>query len=301
MKMWLYQQRMAATQALKRLAQQPFGVLLGALVIGIAAALPMTGWVLTDNVAGLARSVSGTPELSLFMRLGTPTEDVRQLEERLRRETGVAAVRFISRDDALRQLSSTSGVADVVATLPDNPLPDALIVSLRDAQPSRFEALAKQLAALPQVEHVQMDSAWVQRLYALIELGRTGVLLVASLLGTALVIVTFNTIRLQLLTQRHEIGVSRLLGATHAFIRRPFHWFGFLQGALGGLAALGIVTLATLQLQAPVAELATGYGIRLTLSGPGLLDAVLLIAITGGLGWLGAAISVWHHLRQLEH
>lgn len=298
MKAWLYQQRMAVTQAVKRLGQQAFGTLLGALVIGIAAALPMTGWVVTDNVAGLARNVSGTPELSVFFRLETPEARIRELENKLREASDIADVRYISREDALKQLSNTSGIADIAAALPSNPLPDALVISLKQAKPQRFDTLAKELQATGLVETVQMDSAWVQRLYALVELGRTSVWLLSSLLGTALVIVTFNTIRLQLLTQRHEIGVSRLLGATHAFIRRPFHWFGFLQGALGGVVAFGIVSAMIWQLRSPIGELANGYGIQLALNGPGILEALALLGITGGLGWVGAAISVWRHVRD---
>ena len=148
----------------------------------------------------------------------------------------------------------------------------------------------------PKVAHVQLDSAWVERLHALLGLGRSAVLMLAGLLGFALVVVTFNTIRLQILTQRQEIAVSRLLGATDPFIRRPFYWFGGLQGALGGLVALGTMALGVEALAAPVARLAETYGAVFALSGPDLEASLAIVAFAAFLGWLGAAISVRRHL-----
>jgi cell division transport system permease protein len=148
----------------------------------------------------------------------------------------------------------------------------------------------------PRVAHVQLDSAWVQRLHALIGLGRSAVLMLAGLLGFALVIVTFNTIRLQILTQRQEIAVSRLLGATDPFIRRPFYWFGGLQGALGGLVALGTIWAGVTGLAQPVARLAETYGAIFLLSGPDWRVSVAIVVFAAFLGWLGAVISVRRHL-----
>ncbi len=145
------------------------------------------------------------------------------------------------RDEGLRQLEA-AGLGDVLGGLKSNPLPDAFVLAPRGEDPARVRrAWPTRMQAWPKVAHVQLDSAWVERLHALLGLGRSAVLILAGLLGFALVMVTFNTIRLQILTQRQEIAVSRLLGATDPFIRRPFYWFGGLQGALGGLVALGTI------------------------------------------------------------
>lgn len=292
---WLYLHVRAIAQALGRLAGQPVGTLLSALVMGIALSLPAGGYLLLDNVASLARGVSGTPEISVFLETAAGKADAAEIEKRLRAEPELASFRFVPRDEALQQLAS-GGLGDVLGGLNANPLPDAFVVTLRSEDPVLFDALAAQMRAWPKVAHVPLDSSWVKRLHALLGLGRSAVLMLAGLLGFALVIVTFNTIRLQIMTQRSEIEVSRLLGATDPFIRRPFYWFGGLQGMLGGLVALGAVHLGVRALSAPVAALADTYGAVFALAGPQWPEAVVIVLFATFLGWLGAEISVRRHL-----
>ncbi|MFU2486197.1 permease-like cell division protein FtsX [Thauera sp. WH-1] len=292
---WLYLHGRAIVHALRRLLAQPLGTLLSALVVGIALSLPGGGYLLLDNVATLARGVSGTPEISLFLDMDAGAAERAAIEQRLKATPALASYRFVSRDEALRQLEA-SGLGDVLGGLTDNPLPDAFVLAPRTEDPALFERMAEDMQAWPKVAQVQLDSAWVKRLHALLGLGRSAVLMLAGLLGFALVIVTFNTIRLQILTQRQEIAVSRLLGATDPFIRRPFYWFGGLQGALGGLVALGTVWLGVRALSAPVTALAETYGAVFTLGGPDWRAALAIVAFAAFLGWLGAAISVRRHL-----
>ncbi len=294
---WLYLHGRAILHALRRLLAQPLGTMLSALVVGIALSLPAAGYVLLENIAILARGVSGTPEISLFMARGATADDLAEIEGRLTVEPEVASFRHVSPDEALRQLER-AGLGDVVGSLPENPLPDAFVVTPRGDSPELYDQLHDVFAAWPQVEHVQLDSAWVQRLHALLGLGRSAVLLLTALLGFALVIVTFNTIRLQILTQRHEIDVSRLLGATDPFIRRPFYWFGSLQGALGGLVALATVWVTVTALSGPVASLSATYGAVFMLRGPELPESLGIVLFAGFLGWLGSAISVRRHLAE---
>ncbi len=295
MRNWLYLHLRAIGQALRRLLRQPVGTLLSALVVGIALSLPGGGYLLLDNLAALARGMSGTPEISVFMDVGAGRAEIEAIDERLRVVPGLAAHRFVSRDEALRELKQ-SGLGDIIGGLSDNPLPDAFVLTPRGEDPALFERLSGEIATWPAVAHVQVDSAWVKRLHALLELGRSAVLMLAGLLGFALVIVTFNTIRLQLLTERQEIAVSRLLGATDPFIRRPFYWFGGLQGALGGLVALGTIWLSVAALAKPAAALAETYGMLFRLAGPDLPTMAAIVAFAAFLGWLGAAISVRRHL-----
>jgi cell division transport system permease protein len=297
MTQWLYLHGRACVLALRRLAGQPVGTLLSALVVGIALSLPAAGYLLLDNVAVLARGVSGTPEISVFMAPQASAAEVAAIENRLRDDGELAGYRYVSRDEALRQLER-SGLGDVLGGLAANPLPDAFVITPRGGDPAMYAALHARFADWPGVAHVQLDSAWVERLHALLRLGQAVVLLLAGLLGLALVIVTFNTIRLQILTQRHEIDVSRLLGATDPFIRRPFYWFGGLQGLLGGLVALAIVWAAIEVLGPPVAQLARTYGAVFALAGPGVRDSAAILAFAAFLGWLGSAMSVRRHLGE---
>jgi cell division transport system permease protein len=292
---WFYLHWRAFAQACGRLAAQPLGTLLSALVVGIALSLPAGGYLVLDNVAGLARGVSGAPEISVFMapEAGKPAVD--EIDRRLKADNRLARYRFVARDEALAQLAE-SGLGDVLGGLEANPLPHAFVLVPANEDPALFDALAEDLRTWPEVAHVQLDSEWVKRLHALLGLGKSAVLVLAALLGVALVIVTFNTIRLQILTQRAEIGVSRLLGATDPFIRRPFYWFGGLQGLLGGLVALGAVWAVVLALRAPVAGLAQTYGAIFQLSGPGRVESLAILGFAVFLGWLGSAISVRRHL-----
>jgi len=206
--------------------------------------------------------------------------------------------RLVPREETLRRLKDSEGLSEVIESLPRNPFPDAFVVVPSDEAPEALEAMRAEFVKYPKVEHVQLDSAWVKKLDAFLRLARLAVTLLAALLGVALIAVTFNTIRLQILTQGAEIEVSRLLGATDAFIRRPFYYFGALQGLAGGLVAWGTVLIAALLLRGPVADLAYLYGIEFALHILPLSDSALLFGLAALLGWAGAWLSLSRHLRD---
>ena len=289
---WLHQHRDALLLALRRLTATPVNTLLSLLAIGIALALPAGGQMLLANALHLAAGAAPSPQISLFLALDAPRAAATDIGARLQKNPAVKAARLVPREDTLARMRATEGLGDVIDILPKNPFPDAFVIDPKDDAPAAMEALAQELKKLPRVEHVQLDSAWVRRLDALLRLGRTGVVLLATLLGVGLVAITFNTIRLQVLTQRQEIEVSRLLGATDAYIRRPFYYFGLLQGLLGGLVAWTIVWLATLQLAGPVGELARLYGVDFALAPLSRGDSLLLVALAAGLGGLGSMLSL---------
>ncbi|MDH4175649.1 MAG: permease-like cell division protein FtsX, partial [Betaproteobacteria bacterium] len=234
------------------------------------------------------------PQLSVFLR---PEAKRAELEARLRADRRVAALRFVSRDEALAELRVAAGLADVVAALERNPLPDAFVVRAADGGAAALEALAGALQGLPGVANVQVDSAWAARLAALARIGRLALAALAVLLATGLVAVTFNTIRLQIVTQREEIEVSQLLGATDAFVRRPFFYFGLLQGLAGGALALVILWAGLAVLNLGVRDLAQAYGSSFQLAFLSGHDALAVVAFAALLGWLGALLSVSKHLR----
>ncbi len=292
-------QHLAALQgALRRLAATPLNAVLSLLVIGVALALPSAGWLIIDNLGAVTGSASGVQQISIFMAIDASKKEVGEIESRLT-AAKPGNWRLVSRDDALKQLQAAEGMAEIVASLPRNPLPDAFVVEPVDTQPQAMERLAKTFASWPKVAHVQLDSAWVKRFDAFLRIGQLAITLLAGLLGGALVTVTFNTIRLQILAQAAEIEVAKLIGATDAFISRPFHYFGALQGALGGLFAALLVALGGQLLAAPVDELIALYGGSFVLHGLSAAHAGALMAIGGALGWLGAQLSVAIHLRRL--
>lgn len=298
MKGWLLHHKQASSQALRRLAGTPLNTLLGALVLGIALALPAAGEMLLANFLRLAQRVAATPQISVFMALDAANKEVAEIESLLRKHPQTRELRLVQREDTLKRFKESEGLAEVLESLPRNPFPDAFVVVPRDESPAALEAMRAEFAKYPRVEHVQLDSAWVKKLDALLRLARLAVTLLAAVLGVALVAVTFNTIRLQILTQQEEIEVSRLLGATDAFIRRPFYYFGALQGLAGGLVAWSAVLIATLLLRGPVADLAALYGIEFALHILPFVDSVLLFGLASLLGWAGAWLSLTRHLRN---
>lgn len=299
MRAWLTHHRDALLAAVRRLLATPVNTLLSLLAIGIALALPAGGQMLLANALQLAAAnTAAAPQISLFVAPDASRALADELGQRLRQRSDIAKLRFVPREETLARMKATEGLGEVIDVLPKNPFPDAFVIDPKDDAPAAMESLARELRQLPRVEHVQLDSTWVRRLDALLKLGRTGVLLLAALLGVGLVAITFNTIRLQVLTQRQEIDVSRLLGATDSYVRRPFYYFGTLQGLLGGAVAWLIVAAAALWLRGPIGELARLYGVDFSLRALAGGDAALLLAFAAALGWLGASLSLRQHLRE---
>lgn len=294
MRAWLRQHRVALARALARLAAQRAASLLNALAIGVALSLPAGGYALLADLQGVAQRASFEPQVSVFLAPDAPRA---ALEARLRGDARVAELRFVSRDEALAELRSAEGLADVIAELERNPLPDTFVLRGAEDGPAALEALAESLRAVPGVARVHVDSAWAERLAALARTGRLALGVLGVVLATGLVAVTFNTIRLQILTQREEIEVSRLLGATDAFVRRPFLYLGLLQGAGGGLLALAILGAGLAVLNEGVGELARAYGSSFRLAFLSWADALSLVAFSAFLGWFGSALSVSRYLR----
>lgn len=298
MKGYISQHLAALYGAFRRLVAAPLSTILSLLVIGTALALPSAGWVVLDNSSTIAGNASGVQQISLFMTLDADKKDVAEIKSRLR-DAALGAWRFVAKDEALQHLKSSEGMAEIIESLPKNPLPDAFVVEPANTEPESLEGLAKTFSAWPKVAHVQLDSAWVKRFNAFLQIGKLSVVMLAGLFAGALVVVTFNTIRLQILAHAAEIEVAKLIGATDAFVRRPFQYFGALQGAFGGLFAALLVSMAGLLLEAPVSELVALYGGGVALRGLSLASIAVLMSIGAGLGWLGAQLSVAIHLRRI--
>ncbi|SCY46311.1 permease-like cell division protein FtsX [Nitrosospira sp. Nsp13] len=300
MNVWLAHHWYAFVLALKRLAGAPIGNLLSIIVIGIAFSLPAGIYMLLGNLQAFSTQVSGAPQLSLFLELDANGDEVAQIGARLKEHPQVASFEFIPRDSALEQLKQSNGLADLVDSLERNPLPDAFVINAKSLSPAALEELHAELQKWPRIEHVQLDSAWAKRLDALINLGRLAVLMLAALLSFALVAVTFNTIRLQILTKRDEIEVSKLIGATNGFIRRPFLYFGAIQGMAGGMAAWLIISLGIHLIDDELRNLTRLYVVDFPLYHLSPEDSLTLLLLSACLGWLGAWLSVANHLWQIE-
>ncbi|MFC5513149.1 permease-like cell division protein FtsX [Massilia jejuensis] len=303
---WLREHRFALGAALSHLRKSPGSFLFNVLVVAVALALPFAGITLLDNVRPMSEQLSVDPEVSLFVKPGATREQAQSLEPQLRQilQGSNARIVFVPREQALDDLKERSGLSAALDTLGDNPLPDSYVMTLEGVNDTpdaaRIDALVEQMGALAQVDTVQVDSAWVKRLAALLGILRLALLLLAITLGVVVIAVVFNTIRLQVLTQREEIAVSKLLGATDNFIHRPFYYTGALLGLCAGAVALGAVTLALQPLNGAIAEFARLYASEFQLAPLGALELGGLLAISAGLGLLGALLSVQRHLARMR-
>jgi cell division transport system permease protein len=297
---WLSHHWHAFFLALRRLAGAPLASLLNITVIGVAFSLPTGVYMLLDNVQNFSSQLSGAPQLSVFLKPGTDKIAIEKLESHLRQHPQIASFRFISKDKALKQLKQKSGLADAVNSLTRNPLPDAFIIDAKSASPETLKQLRAEMLKWPDSEHVQLDSAWMERLNALLKLGQLAVLILAALLSFALIVVTFNTIRLQILTKRDEIEISKLIGATSNFIRRPFLYFGAIQGVAGGAIAWLIVAIVINLINSELTNLVQLYAVDFHLYHISFEDSISLLLFSSWLGWAGSWLSVASHLWQIE-
>lgn len=297
---WLEQHRLALRLILGRFVRAPFSSLLAMLVIGVALSLPLSLYALVGNIKALAGNVKLEPQITLFMTPGASADSARRIEMQLKELKAIRHFRFVPRDDALQELLKNTGLTDAAAGLDRNPLPDAFVIEPQSANPDELEGLRNALLKLPKVDGVLLDAVWAKRLNAMVSLGRDIVLILAVLLGFALLVITGNTVRLQILSQREEIEISTLIGATDAFIRRPFLYHGILQGLGGGLAAWLVVSLGLQLLNAGIGDLAKLYGAQFLIRPIDTTGILGLLVFSSALGWLGAFLAVQRHLRKIE-
>lgn len=285
---------------LRRLWLTPGASLLNMTIIGIALSLPVGAYVLLKSVQQLASTVADAPQISAFMDAGKRDSELSSLKGKLESNEHIAKVEFVSRDAALQQLQQSTGVSDMIGDLPHNPLPDTFIIYPKVTGTEAMEALFQELQSWKQFDHVQLDSVWIKKLDALLNLGRLATAILATTLSLALIAITFNTIRLQILTRRDEIEVTKLIGASDSFIRRPFLYFGLLQGLTGGVVAWLLVSASLWLLNGSLVNLTQLYASDFQLHPLSLPDSLALFVFSGYLGWLGAWFSVSQHLWQIE-
>jgi len=296
---WLRHHKHALLAALRRLGVQPFTTLLTALAMGVAISLPSGLYLGLDNLARVAGDLPAQPEISLFLVAGASAEQKQAIAARLK-QPDIEQARYVPKDEALATLSASQDLADITAGLTENPLPDAWIVRPQDTSRDALVRISGSLGKLPGVAETHLDSQWAERLQAALDIGHTVVWVLSSLFAIALIAISGNAIRAQVLARRDEILVSRLIGATDWHIRRPFLYLGALQGLFGGLAAGGVLAVAGTILHAPVERLAGLYGSSFHLLPPGGAEIALVLGLATLFGWLGAWLSVTRTLHQVE-
>ncbi len=301
---WLEHHGYSVVASLGRLLRKPWASLLTIGVMALALALPLGLWVVLMNVQRLGGQVQAAREVTVFLKPGIDAAKADALADVLRARADVASVARVAPEQALAQLRQREDLAAAIDALGTDAaraaLPEALRVIPRDDE----SALVQAAQALPEADRVQHDALWRERLQAWLGFGARAVQVLAALLGLGALLVVGNTVRLDIQSRREEIGVLQLLGASDGFVRRPFLYLGAWYGLAAGALALGILTLAWMALQSPLAALATRYGSSFALRGLDPLAAACVLVGAGLLGWLGAGLVTGHYLREtrpLEH
>lgn len=291
-----------ALNSLGRLYRAPLASLMTAAVIGIALALPAGLYLLTGNLQRLSTQWDGGANLSVFLHQGVSIEQAETLQHKLQGWPEIEQLQLITPQQALAEFRQLSGFGEALDVLDENPLP--VVLALKPA-PSAAHAnaaagLLERLQNLPEVELAQLDLQWVKRFNAIVDIVRRSIWVMASLLGLAVLLITGNTIRLEIQSRRDEIEITKLIGATGAFIRRPFLYGGFWYGISGAVLAILLVELAFLQLRDPVRQLAGLYQSSFSLQTLSFPESMSLLLVGALLGLLGAWLAVSRHLAAIE-
>ena len=300
MKKWLNQNIQPFNMVLVRMRQNLLGTILICGVMGVTLSLPAILFTIIDNLGQVTSSVESKPQLSLFLKLDASSSTKQAISEQLKKHPDIAKYEFVSKESAWEQLQQNANTADISASLNKNPLPDAYFVTPKDIKPENVQRLQQEMQQWDGIELAQLDAKWIKRLDTLLKLGQKAIFVLVALLGFALVAIIGNTVRLQMMTQLDEIEVSKLIGATNQFIRRPFLYAGTLYGLGGGLAAWLIVLGVVAFFNTSVTEIADSYASQFRLSMPNATITLVMLLSAVGLGWLGSFVAITRSLAKIE-
>lgn len=299
---WFLHHRRSLAGSLQDLLTTPLPTLLSCLAIGIAFALPMMLYIALHNLQALGVEQVDVAEISVFLRRDLDEEQGHRLARRIQEWPTAGSVEYRSREQALEEFRAWSGFGDILDDLAENPLSAVLLVRPADARPDTLslEALRLDLEALPEVELARAELEWVRRLQRALMLAERLVDLLAILLMGGALLAVANSIRLMIAGRHDEIVVTKMVGGTAAFVRRPFLYSGFWYGLGGGIIAWAVTAAGFLWLAGPVRELAQLYGSGFLLQGPTLGNAAFLLGGASLLGLAGSWLAVSRHLDAIE-
>jgi cell division transport system permease protein len=291
-----------AVASLGRMYREPIAFAMTVLVIAIALTLPASFQVMVKNAQMASASLEATNQISVFLKPELTNAVGRKLAEGLGKHPKIDEIRLITKEAGLKEFQDSSGFGGALRALDFNPLPVVLSISPKDSltRPEDVKNLLVEIRNIPEVDFVQLDTEWMHKLNAMIAIAQRSVGILGLLLSLAVLFIVGNTIRLELQRRREEIAVTKLMGATHGFIRRPFLYTGLWYGLLGGLAAWLLVTILLFLLQSPVQELSELYGGGFELAFLSLSETGLLWLLSTLLGIAGAWAVVSYHLHNLE-
>ena len=298
---WFMRHISTSIGSLGRLFRQPFASLMIILVIAVTLAIPAALNLVVKNAQAVSSGWDNALDFSIYLRRDLSESEAAGLARLIQQRADVESVRLITSSEALADFKQQSGFGEALDQLSENPLPHTLVVRPSPANTSQsMILLQEELGNLPESDLVQVDTEWVQRFHAILDIVRQAIVIGATLLGVAIVVIIGNTIRLDIQNRREEIEVTKLIGASNAFVRRPFLWSGFWYGLFGGSLALGLVQYGLFLLEQPAARLAGLYQSGITVLSLSLQESLAIIGVGVLLGLVGSWFAAARHMRRIE-
>ena len=298
---WLTRHASTSVGALGRLSRQPFASLMIILVIGVTLALPAAINVIVKNVQSVSSSWNNALDFSVYLKQAVSVTEAENLAQLIRQRADIESVELITSEQALAEFKQQSGFGEALDQLGENPLPHALVVRPGPGNTgASLTLLQEEIGNLPETELVQVDTEWVQRFHAILDIVRQAIAIGSALLGMAIVVIIGNTIRLDIENRREEIEVTKLIGASNAFVRRPFLWTGFWYGLLGGAFALLLVQYGLYLLKEPVTRLAGLYQGNVSVAALGAAESSAILGMAVFLGLFASWVTAARHMRRIE-
>lgn len=298
---WAIRHVSTAIAALGRLSRQPFASLMTVLVIGVTLALPAAMHLVIKNAQLISASWDNALDFSVYLQTDVTLDDAQRLVDIVSQRADVESVTLIAADDALREFREQSGFGEALDHLSVNPLPHTLVVRPSAANTEvSMGLLNEELGNLPEADFVQVDTEWVQRFHAILSILERAITIGAGLLAAAIVVIIGNTIRLDIQNRREEIEVTKLIGASNAFVRRPFLYIGMWYGLGGGILALLLVGYGLYALEEPVTRLSGLYSNPFTAMALDLKESLIITGAGVMLGLVGSWVAAARHMRRIE-
>lgn len=296
---WRTHHASSAADSLSALLKAPLQNLMTVLVIGITLALPTLFGIALDNLQTLGKQWDGAPRMSLFLKKDSGIDEIANVRNAISATSGVISIVLVTPEEGLADFEKHANIEGTLELLDKNPLPPVLVATFSTGSDTQYlDTIQAQWQTLESVDQVVADLAWIKKMNQLLDLGHRIVVGLASMLGLGALLSVGNTIRLAIENRRSEIVVAKLVGATNAFVRRPFLYTGFWYGLSGGFIAITLVLIGYHALIEPVTALALLYESEFILQGLTVKHATGLLFIGMALGIMGAWLAVAQHLHD---
>lgn len=299
---WLSQHVRAFNLSLNQYVNHPISNLLTISVISISLALSASFYLLIENIQTASYKWKDSLQITVFLKDEVSEKQAQILAKKISANNKVNTTYVISKDKALTQYQKLSGFSEAIKIFDENPFPNVIVIKLKldSFSETSTQSLIKKLTSFKDADNIQYDSQWVKRLFALLDVIYRIIFIFSCLLSVAVLLIINNTIRLAIYKQHQEIEITKLFGATNAFIRRPFLYGGFLYGIFGGILACIFVDIFMQLLQNPVDKFAKLYESNFELAELTFIHILTLLGTGIFLGLFGSWISVRYHLKKIE-